>query len=90
MLEINHRDFLLTHDSQILIICIQMGHNYISSVWSNCINRVRVVQCVILTIKSENQALFLQGMHNFCIIFFVFGCWITITHKTTVQIKGIV
>ena len=47
MLEINHLDFFLTK-----------YYSYISSVWSNCINRVRAVQCVILNIKSENQALF--------------------------------
>ena len=59
MLEINHLDFFLTK-----------YYSYISSVWSNCINRVRAVQCVILNIKSENQALFLQGMRNFPIYYF--------------------
>ena len=36
------------------------------------INRVRAVHCVILNIKSENQALFLQGMYNFAIYYFEF------------------
>ena len=60
MLEINHLDFFLTYNSQALVIILfRWAINYISSVWSNCINRVGVVQCVILNIKSENQALFL-------------------------------
>ena len=53
-----------------LLYVFRRAINYISSVWSNCINRVRVVQCVILNIKSENQALFIQGMHNFRIYYF--------------------
>ena len=36
----------------------------------DCINRIRAVQCVILNIKSENQALFVQGMRNFRIYYF--------------------
>ena len=33
------------------------------------------MQCVILNIKSKNQALFLQGMHNFCIYVFASGAF---------------
>ena len=70
MLEINQLDFFLTYNSQALVIILfRWAINYISSVWSYCIYRVGVVQCVILNIKSENQALFLQRMHNFCIYY---------------------
>ena len=65
VLEINHLDFFFKYNSQTpVIICIQI--NFISSVWSNCIDTVRALQSVILNIKSETQALF---FYRECAIF---------------------